>query len=186
MIRLSKLTDYGFIVLSRFIHHDAAQTVNARDLAAETNLPLPTVSKVLKILSRHGLLIPHRGVKGGYSLSRRPEDISVAEIISALEGPIAFTDCAAPESSGDCPLEHTCPTRGHWQRITLAVQTALCEVTLAELGEPVAGTEAKRGKPAVVKEDKFTSGCTTAGCGGPMPEACTCAHDMQKMTGNQK
>jgi len=87
MLRISKLTDYGIMLLTYMARGPALLTYSAPELAARSNLPLPTVSKLLKTLARRGVLIAQRGAKGGFSLARRPEDISVAEIIQALEGP---------------------------------------------------------------------------------------------------
>jgi FeS assembly SUF system regulator len=135
MIRITKQTDYGIVLLT----HLAAQPdrqLNAPELAVETQLPLPMVSKILKLLVREGLLESHRGVKGGYSLGRLPEEITMAEIISSLEGPIAITECI--EVSSDCSHERLCPVRSNWQRINEAVRGALEGITLAEMTNPLA------------------------------------------------
>ena len=93
MIRLSRLTDYGIVLMAHLASREAGTTHNAREVAAEAGLPLPVVSKILKALARDGLLESQRGSKGGYSLSRAPEEITVPEMISALEGPIGLTEC---------------------------------------------------------------------------------------------
>jgi len=134
MIRITKQTDYGIVLLT----HLAAQPLrhlNAPELASETQLPLPMVSKILKVLVREGLLLSNRGVKGGYSLARRPDEITMAEIIAALEGPIAITECI--EVSSDCSHEQLCPVRSNWQRINAAVREALDGITLAEMAMPL-------------------------------------------------
>lgn len=136
MIRITKLTDYGIVLLSRIARDPQMQVHSVRDLAAEAHLPLPTVSKILKILARQGLLVSHRGVKGGYHLARRPEEISVAEIIGALDGPIAVTDCS-PRSSCRCDLEKLCCVRSNWQRINLAVRDTLEAISLADMARPL-------------------------------------------------
>ncbi len=136
MIRIAKLTDYGILLLTRFAQDPELPIHNARDLAAEAHLPLPTVSKILKALGRGGLLASHRGVSGGYSLARRPEEISVAEIIRALEGPIGLTECS-PDAHGLCYLEPICPVQSNWQRITHAVLEALELLTLADMTRPL-------------------------------------------------
>lgn len=130
MIRITKQTDYGIVLLTH-LAADPERQYNAPELAAEARLPLPMVSKILKLLAREGLLGSHRGVKGGYSLARQPEAISMAEIIAALEGPIAITECISVE--GDCSHEPLCPVRSNWRRINLAVRTALEGITLAEM-----------------------------------------------------
>jgi FeS assembly SUF system regulator len=134
MIRITKQTDYGIVLLTHLASHPEGQ-YNAPDLAVETRLPLPMVSKILKVLARDGLLASHRGVKGGYSLARSPEAISMAEIISSLEGPIALTECI--EVSGDCMHEPVCAVRSNWQRINEAVREALAGITLAEMVHPL-------------------------------------------------
>lgn len=136
MIRIAKLTDYGILLLTLFARDSEPPIHNAPDLAAKAHLPLPTVSKILKALVRGGLLVSHRGVSGGYSLARRPEEISVAEIIDALEGPIGLTECS-PDSHGLCYLEPVCPVQSNWQRINHAVLQALTHLTLADMTRPL-------------------------------------------------
>jgi FeS assembly SUF system regulator len=133
MIRITKQTDYGIVLLTHLAAQPERQ-YNAPELAAEAHLPLPMVSKILKLLAREGLLVSHRGVKGGYSLARQPEAMSMAEIIAALEGPIALTECISVE--GDCFHEPLCPVRSNWRRINQAVRTALEGITLAEMAHP--------------------------------------------------
>ncbi len=144
MIRIARLTDYSIVLLTHFARERRPVVLNARDLAAEAKLPLPTVSKLLKLLSKSGLLASHRGVAGGYSLARRPEAITVAQIIAALEGPIAMTECSS-DALGLCTLESTCPTQSNWRKINRAVRRALDDLTLADMlqpvAEPPAGTE---------------------------------------------
>lgn len=134
MLRITKHADYGIVLLTQMsINRDRLQ--NAPELADEAHLPQPIVSKILKQLARHGLLDSHRGVKGGYSLARRPAEISAAEIISALDGPIAITECI-DDSPGECSQEPICPLRGNWQRINLAIRQALEQISLEDLVLP--------------------------------------------------
>jgi FeS assembly SUF system regulator len=135
MVRIGKLTDYAIVLLTYFAR-DAEQVQAARELAAQAQMPLPTVCKILKALSRGELLISHRGVKGGYSLARRPQEISIAEIISVIEGPIAMTECSA-KAPGLCELEPVCPVRSNWRRINQAVRQALENLTLADMTRPL-------------------------------------------------
>jgi FeS assembly SUF system regulator len=100
--------------------------------AHQTGVPHPTVSKVLKILAREGLLASHRGAKGGYSLARAPQDIPVIDVITALDGPIGITECI-DDAPGECGQESVCRVKGNWQRINDAIRRALAEVTLAEM-----------------------------------------------------
>jgi FeS assembly SUF system regulator len=132
MIRITKQTDYGIVLLT---HLAAApeRSVNAPELSGETRLPLPMVSKILKLLVREGVLLSHRGVKGGYSLSRPPEEISMAEVVTALEGPIAITECI--DDQGGCSHAPICPVSGRWQRINTALRDALAGISLAEMAE---------------------------------------------------
>jgi FeS assembly SUF system regulator len=133
MIRITKQTDYGIVLLTHLAANSDRQ-YNAPELAAEARLPLPMVSKILKLLARDGLLASHRGVKGGYSLARPAEEISMAEIIAALEGPIAITECVSVDSG--CSHEALCPASSNWRRINEAVRGALEGITLAEMALP--------------------------------------------------
>ncbi len=136
MIRMTRLTDYGIMLLTLFARDARRATRSARDLAADAHLPLPTVSKLLKLMARHGLLEAHRGVRGGFSLSRPPEAITVSEIIGALEGPIGVTECSA--HSGACGIERSCIVRSNWRKINDVVIRALRGITLAEMTHPLA------------------------------------------------
>ncbi len=135
MLRMTKQADYG-IVLMTFCASEPGQRFTAPELAAETHLPAPTVSKILKLLAREGLLASHRGVKGGYSLARSPDQITVAAMISALDGPIAFTECIE-DTPGVCSQESICQLRTNWQRINRVVRQALEGISLAELAHPL-------------------------------------------------
>jgi FeS assembly SUF system regulator len=142
MIRIAKLTDYGIVLLTHFVRAGEVRMLNAPDLAREAKLPLPTVSKLLKLLVRAGLLVSHRGVAGGYSLARRPTEVTVAQVIAALEGPIAVTECSS-DAHGLCTLESSCPTQGNWRKINTAVRRALDDLTLADMVAPVAEAPAE-------------------------------------------
>jgi FeS assembly SUF system regulator len=127
---MSKLTDYGTLVLSQ-LAAGGAEPTTAGFVAVQTHLALPTVSKLLKALTRSGLVVSTRGSHGGYALARAPDQISAAEIIDALEGPVAITQCSADH--GACDLEAYCGVGQAWQRINLGIREALGEVTLADL-----------------------------------------------------
>jgi FeS assembly SUF system regulator len=134
MIRVTKLADYGIDLLAH-IGAGAPGTVRtARDLAAGSQIPLPTVSKVLKTLARAGLLASHRGVAGGYALARPADRISVADVITALDGPIALTECLSTDSV--CGHEGVCSIRTNWDRINNVVREALSGLTIAEMARP--------------------------------------------------
>lgn len=136
MLRVGKLTDYGTVVMTH-LARAPERLYSANELAAELGLALPTVSKLLKNLSHAGLLQSHRGAKGGYNLARSPSEITVAQIIVAIEGPISLTECSHGE--GLCNQEMACSIRSNWQRINVEVRDALERVSLAELATPAAG-----------------------------------------------
>lgn len=135
MIRLSKMTDYAIVLMGYISRHSLEEICTSRGLAQESQLPLPTVSKILKGLSRAGLLVSHRGNKGGYSLVRKPSEISVAEIISAMEGGLALTECSST-APVLCELEQSCPVRSNWKRINDAVFESLSGLTIEEMAMP--------------------------------------------------
>lgn len=130
MLRITKITDYGFILLAHMANQDRELLHNAKDLSAAIGIPLPTVSKVLKILTQGGILQSHQGSKGGYSLSRPAGDITAAEIIEAVEGPVAITDCSSVEG-----CERNCPVSPSWQRVNGAVIGALQGLTLLDMSQ---------------------------------------------------
>ena len=149
MLRISKLTDYGIVLLARFAREAPGTTLTAREMSESTALPHPVVSKMLKTLAGTSLLQSHRGAKGGYSLAREPERVTVADILQALEGPLALMECSA--GPGHCEQESSCGVREPWQRINQTVHTALQGMTLAELAGPRArliGIERARSSPA--------------------------------------
>ncbi len=131
MLKLSRITDYGIVLMAQLARAPRDETRNAREVAALAGLPTPVASKVLKMLARDGLLVSHRGARGGYSLARSPEDITVPEMIAALEGPIGLTECSL--HPGACPQEASCHVRDPWQQINEVVRRALSRVTLADL-----------------------------------------------------
>jgi FeS assembly SUF system regulator len=136
VLRITKQTDYGIVLLSRMAA-EPERLFNAPELAAEAQLPLPTVSKILKLLARDHVLASHRGVKGGYSLARPAEELTIAEVITCLDGPIAMTECVDDEAPGVCQQEGHCPTQANWQVINQAVRRALEGITLREMAEPL-------------------------------------------------
>lgn len=140
MLRISKLTDYATGLMTH-LARPPRRRVSAQQLARELGLPPPTVAALLKRLTRAGLVASVRGAGGGYSLARAPKAISVAEVIAAIEGPVALTDCALGD--GRCALEAACATRGNWRLISRAVRAALEAVSLAEMAKPLATPLAK-------------------------------------------
>jgi FeS assembly SUF system regulator len=136
MIRLAKLTDYGLLLMTTMARKGKTSVHNARDLALLTQLPLPTATKLLKQLLQSGLLMSHRGINGGYSLAKEPADVSLAEVIAAMEGPIALTECST-DVTGLCDLERSCPIKTNQRVISEIVRGALQKVMLADLAQPV-------------------------------------------------
>lgn len=135
MLRLSRLADYGVMVMA----HVAADPVgvhNASDAAQATGLPGPTVAKIMAKLAKNGLLASQRGARGGYRLAAGPEETTVAAIITALDGPIALTQCSDHQQPSACDRENLCVSRRGINRINTAIRSALEGVTLAELVRP--------------------------------------------------
>ncbi len=165
MFRLSKVTDYGIVLLAHLARaEDARFSQNSRDIAGEVGLPAPMVSKILKSLARQGVLESQRGSKGGYQLSRPPEQLSVAEMISALEGPMGLTECAL--GSDLCVHEGSCAVQTPWQVINRVIRESLERVTLADLIDPrfsnAISTDEILGRVAVLHTT------TLAGCDEPV------------------
>lgn len=131
MFRMSKLTDYSTIVLG-IMAKQPDTVLPTNSIVHMTHLPQPTVSKILKLLTKAGLLRSIRGTQGGYRLSHAPEAISIADVVQALEGPWAVTECSHRELHS-CHIERTCEFRGHWQFISGILYSALANITLADL-----------------------------------------------------
>ena len=132
MLRISKLTDYAILMMVELARD--GEMLSAHVLAERVHVEVPTASKVLKLLAGNDLLESYRGANGGYRVSRAAAEISVAEVIAAIEGPIAMTECSVEE--GLCSQEDNCGLRSNWQRISLAVAQALRDVSLAEMSAP--------------------------------------------------
>lgn len=158
VMRLAKVTDYGIVLLTHFAR-DVQAPWSARALSEVSRLPLPVVSKILKALVHHGMLVSERGARGGYRLARHPDHISVADIICALDGPIALTDCS-DHLGGGCTLERLCPARTNLQKINRAVRDALAELSLTRMMHPLS--------PCLTIEEKETA---TVGGAGHSPGA---------------
>jgi len=137
MVKLGKLTDYGLVLMTCIARSESSLPQRtARELALESKLPLSTVSKLLKELLQSGLLTSHRGTKGGYMLAKDPSQISVVDIISAIEGPMALTECST-DISGLCNLELSCPIKSNQRVINQAVRGVLEKITLSDLVQPL-------------------------------------------------
>lgn len=134
MLRLNRITDYAVVVLTQMVREPDKQ-VTAPQLSEESSVPAPTVAKVLKALAKEGVLASQRGVHGGYRLARPAGDISMLEVIRALEGPVSLTACV-DGAEGDCNVELLCPVRGNWDRVNTAIRGALADVTLEDMAIP--------------------------------------------------
>ena len=134
MLRISKLTDYGTLVLVHLAGDEIDRLRPASDVAEGTGLALPTVQKVLKQLAKTGLVESARGADGGYRLARPADEISAAEILDSLEGPVAITECSHDDSH--CELESNCQVGGAWQKISVAIREALDDIRLSDLRNP--------------------------------------------------
>lgn len=141
MFRINRMTDYAVVILVDMARKREVRS--AQQIAAETGVPLPTVSKLMKTLARDGLVSSVRGAGGGYALGREPAGITVADMIQAVEGPIALTSCVE-EAEDECGIESLCPMHGHWSRVNAAVRAALSTVSLAEMAvdQPLFGLPA--------------------------------------------
>jgi FeS assembly SUF system regulator len=137
-MRLSSLADYAVVMMSAAARQCGATRLNATLLAEETGLPLPTVQKLVSKLSTAGLIESSRGTGGGFRLSRPPAAISLADIIEAIEGPIAMTACV-DAGSHDCVVEGSCRVKPHWNAVNGAVRGALAGVSLASLSSSFPG-----------------------------------------------
>lgn len=129
-IRLSKLADYAVVVMCEAARHCGGGRISASALAGATGLPVPTVQKLVSRLTAAGLLRSVRGAQGGFQLGRPAAAISLADIIEAMEGPIALTVCHEEDR---CPVDSGCRVRPHWRGVNEAVRGALAGVSLIAL-----------------------------------------------------
>ena len=134
MLRVTKLTDYASVVLT-VLASDPATVLSASELAERAGLEMPTVAKLLKPLAQAGLVEGLRGVHGGYRLSRDAADIGLIDIVEAMEGPLAMTECSVHD--GQCGIEASCGVRANWRRINDVVADALRGVSLAQMLGPM-------------------------------------------------
>jgi FeS assembly SUF system regulator len=132
MLRLNKLTDYAIVLLAR-MSQKGDGVVTAAELSDSTGLPLPTVSKILKCLGKSVLVEAHRGAAGGYKIGRAPSLITMVDIIEAMDGPIAITDCVEISEHEPCQFVSQCSVHGNWDKVNNAIRDALKAVTLADM-----------------------------------------------------
>jgi FeS assembly SUF system regulator len=131
MVRLSRLADYAVMVMTHIAQNDR-QAHTAAGIAMATQLPMPTVAKILAQLRRADLLASKRGVKGGYVLAQKATAISAGAIVAAVDGPLALTQCSRP-GIHSCAVELRCPSRAGLHRINLAMRKALDDMSLADI-----------------------------------------------------
>jgi FeS assembly SUF system regulator len=132
-MRLTHLADYAVVILTAAASRSGSERLSASALAAETGVPLPTAQKLLGKLGQAGLLVAARGAGGGFSLSRPPSAITLADIIEAVEGPIAMTQCSGSEEASDCALDARCRVKPHMNLVSRTVRGALAAITLDQL-----------------------------------------------------
>lgn len=133
MLRLSKLSDYATVIMAR-LARDPGRHFSAAEIAGTVGIAAPTVSKLLKTLTRAGLLLSQQGSRGGYALARAPEEISLAQVIDAVEGPLGIVECGVEQ--GLCAYELGCQVRVNWQRVNRVIRDALEGIKLGEFAQP--------------------------------------------------
>ncbi len=136
-MRLSSMADYAVVTMAAAARHCGHARVNAAQLAEETGLPAPTVQKLVSRLTSAGLLRSSRGIGGGFKLARPAAAITLADIVEAVEGPIALTACV-DQGKHDCGLEAACQVKPHWPIVNAALRGALAGVSLIQLAEVAA------------------------------------------------
>ena len=150
-MRLSSLADYAIVMMTAAARHGPQARLNATRLAEETRVPLPTAQKLVSRLAAAGLIESTRGTGGGFVLARPADAISLADVVEAVEGPIALTTCV-DTAAHDCALDGHCSVKPHWGVVNEAVRGALAGVSLVQLStvraEPVAARPARAPVPA--------------------------------------
>jgi FeS assembly SUF system regulator len=131
MLRITKETDYGILLMAYIAERPAGEIHTAREVSDRSGLPFPTVSKILRSLAGKNLLASHRGAAGGYSLEKPAAETSIAEIIRAIQGPISMVQCGA--EPGVCGQEGNCPTKANWTRVSHEVERALESVPITDM-----------------------------------------------------
>ncbi len=131
-MRINKLTDYSIVILTNMVINGDKKMYTAKELSEITEIPLPTVTRILKMLSNKELLDSQQGPQGGYSLTKSAENTSVREVIEAMEGPIALTECSDDDCG--CAYETSCAVGKPWQKINKAIIDVLQNINLAEMG----------------------------------------------------
>lgn len=150
MLLLTRKTDYALLALASLARQTPAGA-SARGLAERLKLPLPVLRNILKQLTSRGVLKSTRGTRGGYRLARSPQEITLAQLLEAIEGPMRLARCCSVpegEEEAECKLEESCLIRGNMRRVHASLMQFLDEVTLAQLAEEDSSAELKPGKGA--------------------------------------
>lgn len=160
MIRITKQTDYALVLLGQFISPEAEVPYSAKRLSEETHLPEPIVGKILKILNNQGILNSVRGASGGYVLACNPDELSIADVVEAVEGPILLTDCSCPE--GICEYQTRCPMKENFRHINHALREAFRSISLRMMTTPMKPNDLKSFEEtlntSLIKMNEFAQG----------------------------
>ena len=160
-MRLSSLADYAVVMMAAAARHGGGIRLSATLLSGETGVPLPTAQKLMGRLAAAGLLTSARGTGGGFRLARGADGISLAEIIEAVEGPIAMTVCV-DDKRNDCALDGHCLVKPHLNTVNGAVRGALAQVSLSSLATPAARPEPVEGLSFLAEEEKGRASTSSA------------------------
>ena len=134
MLKISKLADYATVIMHWLSMHND-DCFSATVISEQVGIATPTVSKVLKLLNDAGLVTSTRGAQGGYHLSQSSECVSLADIISAIDGRPAMTECS--HANGQCQYDHHCELRGNWQYINKVIYQLLDDLSLCDMTKPL-------------------------------------------------
>lgn len=151
MVRLSNLADYAVVVMCQAAM-SADTRLSAAAVSAATAIPTPTVAKLMGKMSRAGLLVSFRGVGGGFALARPASEISVAEVVEAVDGPIALTHCTEPANSACYSRDAICSLKPQWNVINRTVREVLAGVSLADLARASLPVAAAMGLDETVRQ----------------------------------
>jgi len=147
-MRLSNMADYAVVTMSAAARHCGGARTSATELAEETGIALPTVQKLVSLLSKAGLVKSSRGAGGGIQLTRPAAAITLADIVEAIEGPIAMTNCVA-DAAQECALEDSCTVKPHWTPVNSAIRSALDNVSLDSLARGSGANQQAGSNPAM-------------------------------------
>jgi FeS assembly SUF system regulator len=138
MLKISKLADYAILIVS-YMAQQTEQVLSAKQIATGIHIGLPTVSKVLKLLGAAQIVISYRGIVGGYQLAQATDQITLAQIVTAIEGQVAMTECCSTDTL--CVLDAICAIKENWKTINKIILTALGSLTLADMMKPLNGVD---------------------------------------------